>query len=127
MRSQGQRAAPMPSPMRWPVSPQDLPALLAEIVQRIRSVREPERIILFGSYARGQAGPDSDVDIMIVVPETVGLRSQAVDYMAALRRLGVPVEVVVASTQDLAEYGDSPWLIYRSAAKEGVVLYGRAA
>lgn len=43
---------------------------LAEIVRRLVEAFQPERIYLFGSKARGDAGPDSDYDLMILVPET---------------------------------------------------------
>ena len=45
---------------------------LAEIVRRIVAAYEPERVYLFGSYARGDAGPDSDYDILVVVPGSAG-------------------------------------------------------
>ncbi len=44
----------------------DLDELVAEIVRRIRAVRDPEQVIIFGSYARGEAGPDSDLDVLVV-------------------------------------------------------------
>ena len=44
--------------------------VLAEIVRRLVEAYQPERIYLFGSHARGEAGPDSDYDLMVVVPET---------------------------------------------------------
>lgn len=43
--------------------------ILAEVVRRLVKAFEPERIYLFGSYARGESGPDSDYDIMVVVPD----------------------------------------------------------
>src|ERR1017187_5154400 len=56
------RGSPVPVP-----SPRD--PLLGEIVRRLTDVYRPERIYLFGSTARGDAGPDSDYDLMIVLPD----------------------------------------------------------
>jgi uncharacterized protein len=59
--------------MKEPASGLDVPSpkdsLLAEIVRRLARVYEPEKIYLFGSTARGDAGPDSDYDILILVPD----------------------------------------------------------
>ena len=43
--------------------------VLAEVVRRLVAAYEPERIYLFGSVARGDAGPDSDYDVLVIVPE----------------------------------------------------------
>lgn len=43
--------------------------VLAEIVRRLIDAYEPERIYLFGSLARGDSGPDSDIDLMLIVPD----------------------------------------------------------
>ncbi len=44
-------------------------ALLAEVVRRLAEAYQPERIYLFGSKARGEAGPDSDYDLLVIVPD----------------------------------------------------------
>jgi len=70
--------------------------VLAEIVRRLVEVYQPRQIYLFGSVARGDAGPDSDYDIMVVVPD--GVPRQALDprpAYRALRGLGVAKDVLV--------------------------------
>jgi hypothetical protein len=52
-------------------SPVDDDTILAEIVRRLAGVYQPERIYLFGSRARGDAGPDSDYDLLVIVPDNV--------------------------------------------------------
>lgn len=101
--------------------------VLAEIVQRILSVRAPERVILFGSYARGEAGPDSDPDLLVVLRGAERPRRESVVIGEAMRGLGIPVEVIVASPEDVDRYGDSLGLVYRPALQEGVVIYERTA
>lgn len=65
-----------------PPSPQD--PLLAEIVNRLAKAYRPEKIYLFGSTARGDAGPDSDYDILILVPDDASAARKSPDagYLA---------------------------------------------
>lgn len=69
---------------------------LEEIVERLRQAYAPERIYLFGSHARGGAGPDSDFDILVVVPDDAppDRRSSRLAYQA-LRGTGVATDVLV--------------------------------
>jgi predicted nucleotidyltransferase len=95
---------------------------LQTIVQRIRSVTEPERIVLFGSAARGEMGPDSDLDILVVTA-CDHRRNTARKIRRALFGIDMPIDIIVAKPQDLERYGDASGLIYRPALKEGTVLY----
>ncbi|MGQ9554582.1 MAG: nucleotidyltransferase domain-containing protein [Anaerolineae bacterium] len=104
----------------------DLTALSAEIVRRVRAVCEPERIIIFGSYARGEVSPDSDLDVM-VVRETEAPLEDSVSTRRALRGLGLPIDVIVVSPRDLELYGSDPYLIYSAVLREGIVVYEHAA
>jgi len=96
--------------------------LLNRVVQRIVEKAQPERIILFGSAARGEAGPDSDVDLL-VVKRDVHRRRLAMDLYEELADLGVAVDIVVATPEDLERYGRSPALILEPALREGKVVY----
>lgn len=93
------------------------------MVTRIVDAVAPERIILFGSAARGTMGPHSDLDLLVVTshPDRCG------DADAAIRRALHPVQVefdlVVATPDDLERYGRSIGLVYRSALEEGRELY----
>jgi predicted nucleotidyltransferase len=69
---------------------------LAEVVRRLREVYKPERIYLFGSMARGDAGPDSDYDLLLVVPDDASLEQQDSDLAyRTLRGTGIGADVVV--------------------------------
>jgi len=94
-----------------------------EIVRRIRAVAAPTKIILFGSYARGDADRDSDVDLLVVVEETPSPRELAVEIHKALGGLGKPIDVIVATEDMMARFGDIPGVIYEEAATTGVELY----
>ena len=77
-------------------APTDSDAALAEVVRRLVAAYHPERIYLFGSVARGDAGPNSDYDIMVVVPNDAPpeLRRSRVAY-TALWGTGVASDVLV--------------------------------
>jgi len=76
--------------------------VLAEIVRRLAEAYRPERIYLFGSTARGDAGPDSDYDLMIIVPEDAPsyLRSEDLAYRA-LRGTGTAADVADLDPEQL--------------------------
>lgn len=104
-----------------------LPTLLQEITRRIRATTTPERIILFGSYARGEPDPDSDLDLLVIVPGIQHPRRESTRIRRALRGLLVPVDVIVATPEQVEQYRDSDVLIYGTALQEGRVLYERPA
>ena len=106
---------------------EELSELLQEIIRRIRTVAAPEKIILFGSYARGEAGPDSDLDLLVVMRGVSHTRHESTRIRRALRGLWVPIDVVVATPEQLDQYRDSIGLIYGPALREGKLLYERAS
>ena len=96
--------------------------VLQEIVRRIVETVQPERIILFGSAARGEGGPDSDLDLLIV-KSNVHRRQLAMDLYELLADLPQPVDLIVATPEDIQKYGHSPALVLEAALREGRVLY----
>jgi uncharacterized protein len=103
------------------------PALLAEVVRRIVDVAQPERIILFGSAARGEMGRDSDIDLLIIKRGIQNKRRVANEISAALTGLRESFDVIVATPEEVERYGGSPALIFWDALREGRTLYGAAA
>lgn len=101
-------------------------SVLDEIVRRIVETAEPEKIILFGSTARGDAGPDSDLDFL-VVKTGAHRRKLGVEIRRSLYGVRVAIDVVVATPEDLDRYGNSHALVYKHALFEGMVLYDAAA
>ena len=89
----------------------------------VKSVN-PLQIILFGSAARGDAGEHSDIDLLVVMPEGVHRRRTAQKLYREITGLGVPFDIVVATPQDLEKHKDNRGLIYKSALKEGIEIYG---
>ena len=100
--------------------------ILDERVRRIVEAVQPVRIILFGSAARGEMGPDRDLDVLVIMPDGVHRRQIGNQIYRTLRRFPYPKDIVVATQGDLAEYGDAIGLVYRQALKEGKELYHAA-
>ncbi len=99
------------------------PHQLEELVRRIVEAVHPLKIILFGSAARGEMGPDSDVDLLVVMPEGTHRGYTAERIYLTVRRVGIPFDVVVATPGDLERHRDTPGLIYREIAREGQTVY----
>lgn len=95
---------------------------LRKIVQRVVEVAHPEKIILFGSAARGQMRSDSDVDLLVVKSGAHRRRLAAEIYMH-LFDLKQSIDVVVVTPEDIERYGHSPALIIEPALREGRVVY----
>jgi predicted nucleotidyltransferase len=89
-------------------------------------VAQPEKIILFGSAARGTLGPNSDVDLLVIKAGQVH-RGQLTDeiYMN-LWGVEYPVDVIVVSPEDVERYRNSPALVIAPALSEGRVIYDAA-
>lgn len=100
---------------------------LSEITRRIVQASQPEKIILFGSHARGDFGPDSDVDLLVVIPNVKHLRTESTRLRGVLRGLLVPVDIIVATPEQMDRLGNVKGLVYRDALTEGKVLYERAS
>lgn len=96
--------------------------ILQEIVRRIVEVAKPEKIILFGSAAREEMGPDSDLDFL-VIKSCKNRHKTARKIRRRLIGIGIPKDIIVATPQDMERYKDTIGLIYRPALKEGKVLY----
>ncbi len=94
-----------------------------EMVRRIVAEAQPRRIVLFGSAARGDLRPDSDIDLLVIVPDGVHRRRTAQQLYRALRGIGVPYDIVVATVGDLERHGDVPGYVYRRALAEGIDVY----
>ena len=99
--------------------------ILNEVVRRLVEVYHPERIYLFGSTARGDAGPDSDYDLMVIVPDNAPrhLRQGKAGYRA-LRGTGVAADVQVWSQRDFDRQLHLRASFPSTIVREGKVLYG---
>lgn len=99
--------------------------LIREMVNRIVRRFDPEKVILFGSYATGKAGPDSDVDLLVVMPVIGSKRKKAVEIGVALHDMVVAKDVIVARPDEFEWRKDIIGTIEWPAAHEGKVLYAQ--
>ncbi len=97
--------------------------VLDRLVSKIVETVHPRRIILFGSAARGQMGPHSDVDLLVVMPDGVHRRRTAQRLYRALAGLGVAKDIVVVTESDVRQFADEPSLVVQPALREGRELY----
>ena len=93
------------------------------LVQNIVEAVHPIKIILFGSYARDAVNPESDIDVLVVMPEGVHCRRTAQLLYRQIRGLGIPFDILVATPSTLEKHKDNIGLIYRTILKEGWEIY----
>jgi predicted nucleotidyltransferase len=99
------------------------PPCLPEIVERITRKFHPVKIILFGSWARGEAREDSDVDLLVVLSKVEHKRKTAIEVLRALNGLPISKDVVITTPQEIEKYGNAAGDILRPALEEGKVIY----
>jgi len=107
------------------ISQRQMRKTLDRMVKRIVRRFHPEKIILFGSYARGDAGPDSDVDLLVVMPVEGSKSNKAVEIGVALHDIPVPMDIIVTTPEEFEWRKKYPGTIERPAALEGRVLHAR--
>ena len=103
----------------------DVNALLDEMVKRIRETAEPERVILFGSHARGTARTDSDFDLLVIRESEEPRYRRSAPLYTKLADLPVEVEIIVYTPEEVAEWNSVPQAFVTTAIREGRVLYER--
>jgi predicted nucleotidyltransferase len=100
------------------------PAVLREALRRIESVVHPQRVILFGSAARGEMHEDSDLDLLVVVKGPVDKGRLLDEIYENMVGAGGPVDVLLITPEELEEQKDNPGMIYGTVLEEGEVVYG---
>jgi predicted nucleotidyltransferase len=98
--------------------------VLNEIVNRIVAIAHPDKIVLFGSAARGTKGPESDLDLLVIKSGTFHRRSLAQNIHMNLWGIEEAVDVVVVTPEDIAQYRNDDSYIIAPALREGRVIYG---
>jgi predicted nucleotidyltransferase len=96
--------------------------LIDEAARRIAQAAPGARVILFGSQARGEAGPDSDIDLLVVQPRVDDRFGEIVRLQRVLAPLRLPADVVVVSEAHVQEWGDVQNTMLHDALREGRVL-----
>ncbi len=103
--------------------------MIEEIVQAIVNAAAPERIILFGSAARGMLGPDSDIDLLVVERESSfhkgSRRAESSRIRKALWKFPVPIDVLIFTPEEIDRWKDSTNHVIARSSREGRVVYDR--
>jgi len=98
---------------------------LESAVRKLADSFHPEKIILFGSQARGEADEHSDVDLLVVTDVHGNRRAMMVAMDRALRGSGFARDIVILTPDEFARDKDIPGTVARPACKEGKILYAR--
>ncbi len=121
------REKPIDEASDRPEAWRDPQPIIEEMVRRIVDRFAPEQIILFGSHATGRAGPDSDVDLLVVMRGVEGQRRKTATAIdVALMDMSLPKDIIVVTPEEVQRHRDLVGTIVRPALREGKVLYERA-
>ena len=101
--------------------------LVRGIVQRFVDTAQPEKVILFGSQARGDARPNSDFDVLVIKHSDEPRYRRSVPLYVALADLPVEVEVMVYTPEEVEEWSEVPQAFVTTALREGATIYERRA
>lgn len=99
-------------------------ATLKEIIDRILQILVPDKIILFGSRARGTAREDSDYDLIIIKDNLENAAKVEGEIYVNFVGLETPVDIILTTSEKLEKYKETVGFVYKSALKEGIVVYG---
>jgi predicted nucleotidyltransferase len=102
------------------------PAIVADIVKRIVRAAKPEKIVLFGSAARGEMGPDSDYDVLVIKAGKFDQRRVSTAIYRGLPGTAA-VDAILVSDDDVERYRNSHCMVICPAMKEGKVIYDSKA
>jgi predicted nucleotidyltransferase len=102
-------------------------ATLDQIVSLITSKTSPERIVLFGSYARGDNTENSDIDILIIIKNLTNERKiTGALYKALLNEnITIPVDFLAIDYEKYNKLKDKIGYIYKTIEREGKIIYGK--
>ena len=103
------------------------PSLVDEMVRRVVDAAQPEKLILFGSRARGNARSNSDYDLLVVSPSAEPRYKRSIPIYVALADLPIEVEVMVYTPEEIEEWSEVPQAFVTTALREGKTLYERAS
>jgi predicted nucleotidyltransferase len=99
---------------------------LQDVTRRIVETAHPKRIVLFGSAARGTMTRDSDLDMLVIMHGSVHRRQMAQKILRQLHGVGLPVDIVVVTEEDVRKSEQGGFSIIQPALQDGKVVYDDA-
>lgn len=96
---------------------------ITQLVKQIIKISKPLKIILFGSVAKGKIHKDSDIDILVIMPNGTNKRKTAQELYSKIEHIQISFDIIVATPETLEKNKDNNGLIYKSALKEGKEIY----
>jgi uncharacterized protein len=107
------------------ITPIEVQSHIGEMVRRIVEGFAPDNVILFGSHARGDASPDSDVDLLVIGPIHGSKRDLRIRIRVALQDMPVAKDIFVATSDEIRRLEGIPGTLIYPALREGRTLYER--
>ena len=99
--------------------------LLETITARIAEAIQPQKIILFGSWARGERDPHSDIDLLIIQESTLPRPQRYAQVRRLFWGMAIPMDILVYTPEEFARFQSVPGSFTHTVAREGKVLYAR--
>ena len=93
------------------------------LVRRIVARIQPERVIIFGSYAKGTATSKSDLDIFVIKETDLPMANRADDLKPMLSQTLIPVDVHIYTAKEVEEYGEEPFSLINSILRSGKTVW----
>ena len=106
-----------------PPTREQVNGMIGEMVRRLVTRFHPDKVILFGSHARGDAEPDSDVDLLVVMPFSGRKLDRIVDLRLVLDEVPISKDVFLVTPEDYEADRDLVGTLAYSAAHEGKILH----
>ena len=102
-------------------------AVLAEVTDRLVHAVAPDKVVLFGSRARGDARVDSDVDLLVIKSSDQPRHVRVLPLYRALRGLGIPKDILWVTPEEVEQWHEVPNHVVSRGLREGRVLYDKHA
>lgn len=99
---------------------------LEKALKIIIQVADPDRVILFGSRARGKENPQSDYDILVLKKDVKKQRQLTREIYLNFTNIGAPVDVIVSDLDKYERLKTDPYMIYSEAANNGRIIYEKS-
>ena len=101
----------------------DIDKIIKETVDKIVETAHPLKVILFGSAVRGEMGPNSDIDLLVIMPDGIHRRKTAFRLYRAIADQGFAADLIVVTDKDVRKHRNDPAYIVKNALDEGRELY----